>query len=79
LGELQVDARSSPRLDQTLTGAATMQNTWHIIAFYSHMAAEVMSGRVHYAKLPKFTRAHDAYLKEHDKSVSAFVAAQPSR
>jgi hypothetical protein len=56
-----------------------MQNTWHIIAFYSHMAAEVMSGRVHYAKLPKFTRAHDAYLKEHDKSVSAFVAAQPSR
>lgn len=52
-----------------------MQQTAHIIEFYSHMASEVMAGRVHYAKLPRFTRAHDAYLREHDKSVSEFVSA----
>jgi hypothetical protein len=53
-----------------------MQQTAHIIDFYSHMTAEVMAGRVHYAKLPKFTRAHDRYLLEHDRSVSAHVAAR---
>jgi len=53
-----------------------MQQTAHIIEFYSHMTHEVMSGRVHFAKLPRFTRAHDAYLREHDKSVADFVSAQ---
>lgn len=56
-----------------------MQNTWHVVEFYSHMAAEVMAGRIHYAKLPKFTRAHDRYLREHDRSVSDFVAAQATQ
>lgn len=50
-----------------------MQNTAHIIEFYSHKALEALR-RGSVRDMAPFTRAHDAYLIEHDKAVSRYVA-----
>ena len=52
-----------------------MQHAAHVIDFYSWAARDaLMAGDMR--DLKHATKRHDTYLIEHDKSVSAFVAAQ---